>query len=220
MSSNAGRNHTGMQSVLGRKGPFNRQLYPYVDYVRSKRSAYLIVRFDFSGFRNRYLMLVYNFEYGFSYYTSIDGLRIYHRVKDNDPDEFGIGSAVPVGWLSVGQELSSIGSSCGLGSKFSKSSGSKCIVVNIFGDTVSCKLPSGAIKSFYKDTRCIFGVVSENLYEFTRSRVKAGYNIRRGFKQKVRGVAKNPVDHPHGGGEGRKSPPAAHRSPWGWITSL
>ena len=64
---------------------------------------------------------------------------------------------------------------------------------------------------------CSFGICSNPLYKFNVIK-KAGFNRNLGIRPTVRGVAKNPCDHPHGGGEGRKSPPVAARSPWGWLT--
>lgn len=61
------------------------------------------------------------------------------------------------------------------------------------------------------------GVSSNTLHKFTRLE-KAGKVRALGIRPTVRGVAMNPCDHPHGGGEGKKSPPAAARSPWGWLT--
>jgi large subunit ribosomal protein L2 len=61
------------------------------------------------------------------------------------------------------------------------------------------------------------GLVSNSLHKFYNYK-KAGIIRSLGFRPKVRGVAMNPIDHPHGGGEGKKSPPSSARSPWGWLT--
>jgi len=64
---------------------------------------------------------------------------------------------------------------------------------------------------------CSIGLVSNSIHRYLPLK-KAGLRRKAGFRPAVRGVAMNPCDHPHGGGEGRKSPPAAQRSIWGWLT--
>jgi len=98
-----------------------------------------------------------------------------------------------------------------------RSAGSKAILTKRQKDKVNLKLKSGWNIILSNKCLCVFGRVS-NINHQLNNINKAGKNRTLGKKPVVRGVAMNPCDHPHGGGEGKKSPPSAQRSPWGWLT--
>jgi len=103
------------------------------------------------------------------------------------------------------------------GSKLTRSAGTSSIIVAKQQDRVIIKVKSGwkYILSYWNIGT--LGQCSNTKYRFEALK-KAGVARNLGKRPVVRGVAMNPCDHPHGGGEGRKSPPAAARSPWGWLT--
>lgn len=190
-----------------------------MDNCRSRCSSHMIIRFDFSGFKNCYLMLTYDFRFGLSYHRMVSGLRISQIIIDNKVGRFGLGSAVSLSFLNPGQVISNVSSVSEAGCKFGRASGSKIIIISSDRKgQILCKLPSGLTKQFGKGSRALLGPGFANVYWNLQNSNKAGFLICRGRRPTVRGVAKNPIDHPHGGGEGRKSPPSASRSPWGWIT--
>jgi len=103
------------------------------------------------------------------------------------------------------------------GFNLSRSAGSKAILTKREGNKVNLKLKSGWNIILSNKCLCVFGRVSNINHQLNNIK-KAGKNWALGKKPVVRGVAMNPCDHPHGGGEGKKSPPSAQRSPWGWLT--
>lgn len=98
-----------------------------------------------------------------------------------------------------------------------RSAGSGLIITSKFDDKVLLKSKSKWNFLISNNNIASLGVSSNTLYKFLRLE-KAGKVRALGIRPTVRGVAMNPCDHPHGGGEGKKSPPAAARSPWGWLT--
>lgn len=104
------------------------------------------------------------------------------------------------------------------GSKIARSAGVGCILVaNLGNKKYLVKLMSGWQVIVFEDCMATFGFVS-NPNHYSNFLMKAGKARALGWRPVVRGVAKNPCDHPHGGGEGKKSPPAAQVSPWNKLT--
>jgi len=98
-----------------------------------------------------------------------------------------------------------------------RSAGTKSILTKIDKNKISLKLKSGWNIILSNLCLAVFGRVSNQTHKLNNIN-KAGKNRALGKRPTVRGVAMNPCDHPHGGGEGKKSPPAAQKSPWGWLT--
>lgn len=215
--SAGGRNFTGQSSLGHRSGPKIHWNYCFVDHSRIRYSSHMVLRYDFNGFRNCYLMLVYDFRRGLGYHQSVSGLRISQTIFDNMFRLCGTGSVVPLKFLSPGQIVSNVSSGNSQICKFGRSFGSKVVIIAFERGYILCKLPSGQTHRFDYNTRGLIGSAAQNFWGDLQSRGRAGFQISRGRRPVVRGVAKNPVDHPHGGGEGKKSPPAARRSPWGWL---
>jgi len=104
------------------------------------------------------------------------------------------------------------------GFSLSRAAGSSCILTSMQDkDTVTLKLKSGWNIFLSKKCLASSGCVSNVKHKFNNLK-KAGISWALGNRPSVRGVAMNPCDHPHGGGEGKKSPPSAQKSPWGWFT--
>ena len=98
-----------------------------------------------------------------------------------------------------------------------RAAGTKAILTKIEKNKVNLKLKSGWNLIISNKCLGIFGRVSNKIHKLENIN-KAGKNRALGKRPTVRGVAMNPCDHPHGGGEGKKSPPSAQKSPWGWLT--
>jgi large subunit ribosomal protein L2 len=98
-----------------------------------------------------------------------------------------------------------------------RAAGTKAILTKIEKNKVNLKLKSGWNIIISNKCLGIFGRVSNKTHKLENIN-KAGKNRALGKRPTVRGVAMNPCDHPHGGGEGKKSPPSAQKSPWGWLT--
>jgi len=104
------------------------------------------------------------------------------------------------------------------GSVYGKSYGTTVKLLRQLGENYSLvRLPSGELKIFYSNCRCIPNQLGKSLF-FRFKKDLAGVSRRLGIRPTVRGVAMNPVDHPHGGGEGKSSGGRPSTSPWGWLT--
>jgi len=127
------------------------------------------------------------------------------------------GYAVPLNLISLFTIVNNIEFKPYSGSIFSRSAGTSSLLVGKKLDKIIVKFKSGW--NIYISKNCIasIGHVSNMIHRFKNYK-KAGIVLSFGKKSKVRGLAKNACDHPHGGGEGKKSPPASQKSPWGWLT--
>jgi large subunit ribosomal protein L2 len=103
------------------------------------------------------------------------------------------------------------------GFALSRSAGSSSLLTSVNKNIATLKLKSGYNLYLSIMNLSNFGSASNVLHKFNNLK-KAGKSWSMGRRPSVRGVAMNPCDHPHGGGEGKKSPPKAQRSPWGWLT--
>jgi len=103
------------------------------------------------------------------------------------------------------------------GAKFMRAAGTSSFIISQEYDYTHLKMPSGWLLKIHKFCIAVLGAVSNENHFITNLR-KAGVKRHLGFKPTVRGISKNPCDHPHGGGEGRGSPPKAHRTAYGKLT--
>lgn len=129
------------------------------------------------------------------------------------------GNFVPIRLLKAGSEVSGVTSSVLSKSIFSRSAGTKCRVLrpNVAGRFCVLRLPSGCIQVLGVNNFGVFGRMSNVTHKLINLK-KAGDNRLKGWRPHVRGVAKNPVDHPHGGGEGKTSGGRSSVTPWGLLT--
>jgi len=128
-----------------------------------------------------------------------------------------IGSAMPFYYIPLFTLVNNIELKAFAGAKLIRSAGTSGVVAAKRYKKVIIKVKSGWKYGLSIWNIGTLGQVSNPKHRFYKFK-KAGYMRNLGKRPVVRGVAMNPCDHPHGGGEGRKSPPAAARSPWGWLT--
>jgi len=116
--------------------------------------------------------------------------------------------------IPTGTWVHHIESKPGLGGIYARAAGIGGFIYSKWNNFVFLKLPSGNLIKLSKYCVCVNGLVSNKDHHITRIK-KAGVNRLLGVRPTVRGVAMNPVDHPHGGGEGKKSKPVKQKTPWG-----
>ena len=135
------------------------------------------------------------------------------------PDvEVKVGNALPIHKIPVGTVVHNIELKPGAGAKLIRSAGSSAQITARESDYAQIKLNSGEIRLIHINCYATVGKVGNSEHELVTIG-KAGRNRHRGKRPHVRGVAMNPVDHPHGGGEGKATKGNPHPvSPWGWIT--
>lgn len=141
------------------------------------------------------------------------GLKIFSGFLKSD---VSLGSTCKILYIKLFDSLNSLEFFPFSGFKIARSAGVSSYIFSRDNYKSNVKLPSGwQIRVSNYSLGCL-GIVSHPSH-FLFIINKAGFNRNKGIRPTVRGVIKNPCDHPHGGGEGRGSPPAAHVSPWGWL---
>lgn len=221
--SASGRNFLGKICVAHRGGGSKRNKF-YVDFFRRTNAfGYLLkiksVRW-YTGFLglmiyenglSNYILLSDNIEVGDKLYfgTSL--------IINKENSCLKIGSSVPLSYVSLFSLINNIELRAFNGGQLARAAGTSGILISKSANLITVKLKSGWNLTLSSFNICSLGIVSNAIHKFSRIK-KAGIMRSRGIRPTVRGVAMNPCDHPHGGGEGRKSPPASHRSPWGWLT--
>jgi large subunit ribosomal protein L2 len=216
-SKSGGRNNRGRITVR-HIGGGHKQHYRMVDFKRDKDGIPATVeRLEYDPNRTAFIALVL--------YT--DGERRYiiapHGVKAGDKIQSGVGSAIkpgnclPLTAIPVGTTVHCVELSKGKGAQLARSAGAAVQVVAREGSYVTIRLRSGETRKVLADCKAVIGEVS-NSENNLRSLGNAGAKRRRGIRPTVRGTAMNPIDHPHGGGEGRTKGGRHPVSPWGTPT--
>lgn len=147
-----------------------------------------------------------------SYSKPVYNYETYRMSLDLNP-----GDTTLLKFLDTGSLVNNIEDKSNFGFKYSRSSLCSSVVVRKINDYVIIKLPSGKFRKFSGFERCVLGYSGVGRLTF-RKHVKAGQNRMLGIRPHVRGVAMNPVDHPHGGGEGKTSGGRHSVTPWGRLT--
>lgn len=220
--SNGGRNFLGRLCVFHR-GSGNKNKYRLIDRFRRTNQTGLLFKVLKDPIRTAYIGLIF-YENGMaSYIVLSDGLflgdNVYSGLFLKDVKNFfNIGSCFPIIYMNLFTRVNNIELFPLSGSKIARSAGvSAYIIGKDHNDLITLKLNSGWQLKIYSLSMASLGVVSNPLHMITRIG-KAGKKRALGFRPIVRGVIKNPCDHPHGGGEGKGSPPVAQVTPWGKLT--
>ena len=217
-SKRGGRNNQG-RITTRHQGGGHKRYYRVIDFKRDKDGvAGQIERLEYDPNRTAYLALVL--------YT--DGERRYilapKRAQVGDPIMSGIdapikpGSALPLKNIPIGSLVHCLEMKPGKGAQLARSAGASVQVVAREGEYVTVRMRSGEMRKVHVNCRATIGEVGNDEHNL-RKIGKAGAQRWRGIRPTVRGVAQNPVDHPHGGGEGKSGQGNPHPvSPWGQKT--
>lgn len=216
-SRSGGRNNAGRISTR-HVGGGHKQHYRLVDFRRNKDGVPGVVeRLEYDPNRSAHIALV----------KYLDGERRYilapKGVKAGDPISSGVdapikpGSALPLRNIPVGTVIHNIELKPGKGGQIARSAGVSAQLVAREGAYATLRLKSGEMRRVLGECRATIGEVGNSEHSL-RSLGKAGAKRWRGVRPTVRGVVMNPVDHPHGGGEGRTSGGRHPVSPWGMPT--
>lgn len=216
-----GRNFSGIICIHNRSGGVKRN-YCLIDFYRRINSFGLVYKIIKDLNRTAYIGAII-YENGlFSYIIISEGIqvgnKIYSGSKKNFRGRIKKGYAIALNYINLFTIVNNVEKKPYTGATIARAAGTSCLLVGKKKENVILKVKSGW--NIYISKYCIatLGNVSNTLHKFMNYK-KAGRLINLGKKSIVRGLAKNACDHPHGGGEGRKSPPASPRSPWGWLTS-
>lgn len=219
LNKSGGRNSTGHITVHHR-GQGAKYRYRLIDFNRTiKDIPAKVRRIEYDPNRNAYIALICYKNSVLSYIIAADGLKVNDIILNNTTQNYvvnySLSHSLPLEKFYVGSLLHSIEYFPQFGSKIARSAGSFCqFLKKINEDYILLRLKSKEYRMFYKSVWASFGIVSNKLYKFEKQ-YKAGQTRYLGIKPTVRGEAKNPVDHPHGGNtSGGRHP----RTPWGKLT--
>nr|BET44524.1 MAG: 50S ribosomal protein L2 [Candidatus Aschnera chinzeii] len=211
-----GRNHNGKITTRHIGGGHKKQ-YRLIDFKRNKDNINAIVkRIEYDPNRSANIALVMYNDGEYRYILSPKNLRAGNKIESGINVAIKIGNCLPVKNIPVGTIIHNLELKPGKGGQLIRSAGSSAQIIAKDNKYISIRLRSGEIRKIYSECRATIGEIG-NTEHMLKILGKAGANRWRGIRPTVRGTAMNPIDHPHGGGEGRnfgKHPV----SPWGWQT--
>jgi len=207
-----GRNNKGHVTCRHRGGGHKRQ-YRIVDFKRDKLDIPAkVASIEYDPNRTAYIALLNYADGEKRYIIAPQGLKRGDVVHSGDKPPFAIGCAMQLKDMPLGSIVHNIELQPGRGGKMVRSAGLSAQLMARSDGMATVRLPSGEVRLFNEKCRATFGVVS-NSENNLRVEGKAGRNRWKGVRPTVRGVVMNPVDHPHGGGEG-KSKGNIPQTPW------
>lgn len=213
----AGRNNHG-RITMRRRGGGHKRLYRIIDFKRNKDGVPGVVdTLEYDPNRSARIALVVFADGDKRYILAPDGLEIGMTVMSGTEVEFQVGNSLPLGRIPLGTMVHNVEMTPGKGGKMARSAGNSCQLLGKEGDFASLRLPSGEMRRVPIICRATIGIVGNSEHN-NISLGKAGRSRWLGRRPKVRGVVMNPVDHPHGGGEGKSSGGRHPVTPWGVPT--
>ncbi len=217
LKKTGGRNFMGRITVRHRGGGHKR-LYRIIDFKRDKDGIPAkVVAIEYDPNRSANIALLHYLDGEKRYIIAPEGLKVGDTVISGPGVEIKVGNALPLKDIPVGTYIHNIELKPGKGGQLVRSAGTYAQVVAKEGRYVHVKLPSGEVRMIFEECKATIGQVG-NLDHENVTIGKAGRARWLGRRPHVRGVAMNPVDHPHGGGEGRTSGGRHPVSPWGLPT--
>ena len=216
MPKNGGRNSQGRITVRFRGGGHKRR-YRIIDFLRGKDGIPgRVVTREYDPNRSAWITLLHYGDGEKRYILAPVALEIGATVEAGESAEIRVGNAMPLARIPLGSIIHNLEFSPGSGGKIARSAGTSAKLIGKEGDRAHVRLPSGEVRIFRTDCRATIGEVSNPDHKNVKHG-KAGRRRHLGRKPHVRGVAMNPVDHPHGGGEGRARVGRPQVSPTGVL---
>lgn len=212
-----GRNNQG-RITTRHIGGGHKQFYRIVDFKRDKFNVPArIERIEYDPNRTANIALVLYEDGDRRYIIAPKGIEVGQKILSADSTPVKIGNCMPLRNMPLGTTLHCVEIKPGKGAQIARSAGTSVQLVAKDGVYVTLRLRSGEMRKVLSDCRGVVGEVSNSEHNLA-SLGKAGAKRWIGVRPTVRGVAMNPVDHPHGGGEGRTSGGRHPVSPWGTPT--
>jgi len=213
----AGRNNKGRISVR-RKGGRHKRKYRQIDFKRNKVGIPGVVAgIEYDPNRTCNIALIKYADGEYRYILAPDALKMEMTVITGESAPIKVGNTLPLKNIPPGTSVHNIEMQPGRGGQIARAAGGFAVVAAKDGQYVSLKLPSGEIRKIHRECQATIGTLGNKDLSLI-SLGKAGRSRWMGRRPKVRGVVMNPVDHPHGGGEGKTSGGRHPVSPWGQPT--
>jgi large subunit ribosomal protein L2 len=212
-----GRNANGRKTV-SRKGGGHKRRYRKVDFMYSMKNVPGVVDgIEYDPNRSAHIALV-NYEDGSKgYIVAPAGVTRGSRIESGEKARIENGNSMPLKRIPLGTEICCIELQAGRGARMARSAGNSAVLEAKDSGNAHLRLPSGEVRLVREDCYATIGKVGNADHE-NISIGKAGRSRHMGIRPKTRAVAKNPVDHPMGGGEGKSSGGRHPVTPWGKIT--
>ncbi|MEJ2041794.1 MAG: 50S ribosomal protein L2 [Reinekea sp.] len=212
-----GRNNAG-RITTRHIGGGHKHHYRLVDFKRNKDGiSAKVERLEYDPNRSAHLALVCYLDGERRYILAPNGLKAGDQIISGEHAPIKVGNTMPLRSIPVGSVVHNVELKPGKGGQIARSAGTSVQLVAREGSYATLRLRSGEMRKVLSDCRATLGEVGNSEHSL-RQLGKAGASRWRGVRPTVRGVAMNPVDHPHGGGEGRTSGGRHPVTPWGVPT--
>jgi large subunit ribosomal protein L2 len=209
-----GRNSYGRKTSRHRGGG-HKQQYRKVDFKRTKDGIPAkVATIEYDPNRNCRIALLHYLDGEKRYILAAKNVSVGDTLQSGQGAEIRPGNALPMRYIPVGTVIHNVELYPGAGGKMARSAGSSVQLVAKEGNFATLRLPSSEMRRVPIDCRATVGEVGNAEFELIKVG-KAGRSRWKGKRPQTRGVAMNPVDHPHGGGEGKTSGGRHPTSPWG-----
>lgn len=216
-SKTGGRNNQG-RITCRHIGGGHKQKYRIVDFKRNKDGVIAKVeRLEYDPNRSAYIALLLYADGERRYIIAPQGLKVGDEVASGRDIAIKPGNCLPLSNIPVGSTIHCVEMQPGGGAKIARSAGGAVQLIAREGIYATLRLRSGQMRKILSECRAVVGEVSNPEHNL-RYLGKAGATRHRGIRPTVRGTAMNPIDHPHGGGEGRTKGGRHPVSPWGVPT--
>ena len=212
-----GRNNQGRISVRHRGGGHKRR-YRIIDFKRNKFDVPArVLTIEYDPNRSARISLLGYLDGEKRYIITPEGLNVGDMVVSGEKAEIKVGNTIPMAKIPLGTMIHCVEMKKGKGAQMARSAGTGIQLMAREGGYVQLKLRSGEIRKVRAECLATIGVVGNSDHSLI-DLGKAGRSRWLGIRPTVRGVAMNPIDHPHGGGEGKSSGGRHPVSPWGVPT--
>jgi large subunit ribosomal protein L2 len=213
----SGRNHHG-RITLRRRGGGHKRRYRVIDFKRDKLGVPArVATIEYDPNRSGFIALLVYKDGEKRYMIAPHGLRVGDEVVAGPDSDIRVGNALPLKAIPLGTLVFNVELKVGKGAQMVRSAGTQAQVMAKEGKYVLLRLPSGELRQVLERCYATVGQVS-NIQHSNITLGKAGRSRWLGRRPKVRGTAMNPIDHPHGGGEGRTAGGRHPVTPWGIPT--
>lgn len=211
-----GRNNMG-HITCRHKGGGHKRHYRLIDFKRDKENIPAkVASIEYDPNRSAYIALLNYVDGEKRYIIAPHGLKKGDTVQTSAEPPFSVGCCMQLKNMPVGSTIHNIELTPGKGAQFVRSAGQFAQLMARSGGYATIRMPSGEVRLVNETCKATFGTVSNSEHNL-RSEGKAGRNRWKGIRPTVRGTAMNPVDHPHGGGEG-KNKGNIPQTPWAQYT--
>lgn len=217
LKKHGGRNQQGRLTVR-HQGGGHKRLYRVIDFKRNKDGVSAkVATIEYDPNRSARIALLHYADGEKRYILAPDGLKIGDTLMSGADADIKTGNTLPLKNIPVGTTIHNIEMKIGKGAQLVRSAGAAAQLMAKEGDYALLRLPSGELRKVHVNCRATIGQVG-NLEHENVSIGKAGRSRWLGIRPANRGVAMNPIDHPHGGGEGRSPVGRKHPvTPWGKV---